>query len=706
MNKDSVICRIGADIGGTFTDIILMAGDGTIHQRKLLSTPTNYAEAIIIGLREILQGISLDSTIIENVRHGTTVATNAILELKGAKTGLITTKGFRDILEIRLQRHKRDPETTHGIDLQISPPLVPRALRGEVNERINYAGNISKSLDLTEARSILQRLVDKGIESVAVCLLNSYVNASHEQKIGELVRKEFPHLYLSLSSEILPQIREYERTSTTVINSYIGPVVQHYLNSLEQELKNIGMAAPLLIMQSSGGIMSVGEATMKPMHIMESGPAAGVIASAHLARTCSFNKVITLDMGGTTAKTSMIEDGRINRKYEYNVGGGITIGARWLGGVGYPLSVSSIDIAEIGAGGGSIIWLDKGGLMQVGPHSSGAMPGPACYDMGGTEPTVTDANIILGYLNPNYLAGGSLRLSSDKAYVSMKHLAKSVDLPLHATAYGAYIIANANMARAVKAVSSEKGKDPREYTLVAFGGSGPVHAAELARSLGMKRVVIPMFPGLFSALGLIFAEVEHDFTRTFMVVTREIPFTLINQLIAKMKEEALATLHREGYQVKEIQLQQFADLRYVGQSSELTIPMKSGIISQKTISSLEQDFFREYERLYGLKNTGEPVEIVNLRLMAVGTRGKLLGFGRLDKPESIRLGQGGNLSKRRAYFGPDFGFANTPVLCRADLSLKPTNGPIIIEEYDSTVVVPPMCKVHLDEWSKMIIEIS
>lgn len=706
MIKDSDSYRIGVDIGGTFTDIVVMAGNGTTSGRKLLSTPENYAQAIITGLKEIFREVGLDSAVIEDVRHGTTVTTNAILELKGAKTGLITTKGFRDTLEIRQQRHKPDPETTYAIDVQIPPPIVPRAFRLEVDERINYKGEILKPLDLSEITSVVRRLTNNGIESIAVCLLNSYVNAAHEQEIGELIRREFPHLYLSLSSEILPQIREYERTSTTVINSYIGPIVRGYLNSLERELKNIGVTAPLLIMQSSGGVMSSSEATVKPMYIIESGPAASTIASAHLAKSCGFNKVITLDMGGTTAKSSMIENGNISKKYEYNVGSGITIGARWLGGAGYPLSVPSIDIAEVGAGGGSIIWLDKGSLMQVGPHSSGAMPGPACYNIGGTEPTITDANVTLGYLNPNYLAGGGLRLTPNKAYVSMEHIAKTLNLPLHEVAYGAHLIANANMARAVKAVSSEQGKDPRDYTLFAFGGSGPVHAAELARSLGMKRVLVPLSPGLFSALGLIFAEVEHDFTQTFIAVTRDVPFTAINQLASKMQEEALAILQSEGYPSGEITLQRFADLRYVGQSSELTVPMESGVINQDTLSSLEQSFFQEYERVYGLEDTGEPVEIVNLRLMAVGKRGQFIPFAQSDNIKDARLGrQDGNLPKRKAYFGLDSGFLNTPILNRGDLSGEPQQGPIIIEEYDSTVVVPPHCKVCLDEWSNIIIEI-
>ena len=706
MRKVSAVYRIGADIGGTFTDIIVVGSEGTIKVRKLLSTTENYSLAIIKGLEEIFQEYGFDRVGIEEVRHGTTIATNAVLQLSGAKMGLITTKGFRDILEIRQQRHKRDPESTYATDVRIPPPLIPRAFRLEVEERINYKGEILQSLDLGQVRSILQRLVDNGIESVAVCLLNSFVNPVHEQKIGELIRGEFSHLYLSLSSEVLPQIREYERTSTTVINSYIGPVVRGYLKLLEQELKNIGVTTPLLIMQSSGGVMSAIEAITRPMHIMESGPAAGVIASAHLAKNCGFYKVITLDMGGTTAKSSMIEDGNINRKYEFNVGGGITIGARWLGGAGYPLSVPSIDIAEVGAGGGSIVWVDKGGLMQVGPQSSGAMPGPACYDKGGIEPTVTDANVVLGYLNPDYLAGGSLRLTFDKAFSSLKAVAELLGLFLDETAYGAHLIANANMARAVKAVSSEQGKDPRDYTLFAFGGSGPVHAAELARSLGIKRVLVPLNPGLFSALGLVFAEVEHDFTQTFIATTQDIPLDDINQFVSKMEKQALNILQSEGYGREEITLQRFADLRYVGQSSELTIPIESGIIQEGTILSLEQSFFHEYQRIYGLENTGEPVEMVNLRLTAGGKHGQFTPFVWFENIQHKQLGQQGEkLPERKAYYGPDFGFLNTPILNRVNLSDEPQKGPIIIEEYDSTVVVPPRCKVHVDTWSNIIIEI-
>lgn len=702
MGDKSAKYRVGADVGGTFTDIIVMADDGTTYVKKLLSTPGNYAEAVVTGLREVFQETSLDGGAVEDVRHGTTVATNAILELKGAKTGLITTKGFRDILEIRQQRPRRDPEAAL-IDAKIPPPLVPRAFRMEVDERINYKGEVLRPLDTGEVRSTVQHLVNNGIESIAVCLLNSYVNPIHEQMIGELIRKEFPRLYLSLSSEILPQIREYERTSTMVINSYIGPIVRGYLSMLELGLKNIGVTAPLLIMQSSGGVMASHEASAKPMCILESGPAAGVVAARQLSEKCAFSKVISLDMGGTTAKASMIENGNIAKKYEYNVGGGITVGTRWLGGAGYPLSAPSVDIAEVGAGGGSIIWLDKGGLVQVGPQSSGAMPGPACYDMGGTEPTVTDANVVLGYLNPHYLAGGRLKLAADKAFASLQPIAKALGLPTHEVAYGAHLIANANMARAVKAVSSEQGKDPRDCVLFAYGGGGPVHGAELARFLGIERMLVPLWPGLFSSLGLAFARVEHDFVRSLIAVTRDISPADIDQIANKLQEEALATLKGEGYQPEEVILKRFADLRYLGQYSEVTVPIESGTISRHTISLLKQAFVREYERMYEIKDVGEPVEMVNIRLVATGQRGQFMPFASLGDARQKRPSR--DMGRRKAYFGHQFGFLDTPVLARVDLSSQLREGPMIIEEYDSTLVVPPRCKARLDESSNIILEI-
>jgi N-methylhydantoinase A len=691
--------RAGIDIGGTFTDIVLLDAEGRLHVKKVSSSVEDYARAIVDGLREVFEETGLGGRDVAEVLHGTTVASNAILEGTGARTGLITTRGFRDVLEIR---HLRMPRL-YDLTWEKPPVLVERRRRVEVDERINARGEVLRPLDDAEVERALDRLLAEGIEALAVCLLNSYANPVHEERIEAIVRRRAPALPLCISAAVLPEIKEYERTSTTVINTYVLPIVGRYLATLRAGLDGIGVRAPLLIMQSNGGLMTAAAAAVKPMHIIESGPAAGVVGAQALARRIGLGKLITFDMGGTTAKASLVEDGAVSRATEYQVGGGIMHGSRLLSGAGYLLRVPAIDLAEVGAGGGSVVWLDAGGALQVGPRSAGALPGPLCYDLGGAEPTVTDANVILGYLNPAVLAGGAVKLNPARAHeVFRTAIADPLGLSPEDAAHGAHLIAASNMMRAIKAVSSERGRDPREYALFAFGGNGPLFAAGMARALEMTRVVVPPAPGLFSAFGLLYSEVEHHDVRTWRRRTRGLDPAELGEAFARMETEARAQLAGEGFTGTAAQLSRSADCRYQGQSFELTVPVAAGAVDASTIAALEEAFGREHERTYGHRaGPDEPVEIVSLRVIGRGVP------DRPREPARAGIGRGETAAgtTRRLYFGPDEGWRAAPILGRADLA-RPREGPVVIEEYDATCVVPPNGRAWLDEWGNIVMDVG
>lgn len=694
--------RVGIDIGGTFTDIVLMGADGHLVTKKVSSTVDDYVRAITGGLRDAFTESGLSPSAVAEVVHGTTVATNAILEHKGARTGLITTKGFRDILEIRRLRMPR----LYDISWEKPDPLAERYLRLEVDERVDHRGRVVKPLDPEEARRVVRELLTRGAESIAVCLIHSYANPSHEREIGRVLREVAPHVSFSLSSDVLPEIKEYERTSTTVINAYVRPVIAGYLSRMAADLEEIGTEGPLLVMQSNGGIASWSQAVERPIHIIESGPAAGVIASANLAHRMGLPNAITLDMGGTTAKAAIIEDGKLNWSPEYEVGGELSLMSRLQRGGGYLLQVPTIDIAEVGAGGGSIIWVDRAGGLRVGPRSAGAQPGPACYGRGGEEPTLTDANVLLGYLSPHYLVGGDLKLSWESAHRAMtERVATSLGLNVHEAAYGVHQIASSTMARAVKAVSLERGRDPRGFTLFAFGGCGPMHAAGMAGPLGIEEVLVPPWPGLFSAFGLLLANIEHHYLRTHIRRTDRLDHHGLAAILAEMDSEALSALEAEGYEAEQVTLRRFADLRYVGQSFELTLPIPGRRLGAEEIATLEEDFAKEHKTTYGHCAPGDPIELVNLRLIASAIPRS--PNAPHDEPRCRARARTPTVSReenpqcRRAYFGPDNGFLETPVLERGDLSSEGQEGPLIVEEYDATIVIPPGCGATLDEWGNV-----
>ena len=691
--------RIGVDIGGTFTDIVLLGSDGTIHTKKISSSVGNYASAIVEGLAEVFDETGLDGGMIEEILHGTTVAGNAILEHKGARVGLITTAGFRDVLEIRTLRMPR----LYDMGWVKPPPLVERYLRKVVDERIDAHGAVERALDREDAARAVDALLAEGVEAIAVCLLNSFTNPAHELMIGQIIRQKAPALPMSISCEVLPEIKEYERTSTTVVNAYVMPIVARYLQALRKGLDAAGIPARLLLMQSNGGLTTDTAAAARPMNIIESGPAGGVVGAQAVARAMHLAKIITFDMGGTTAKASMVEDGEVTRASEYSVGAGIMIGSRLLTGAGYMLKVPAIDLAEVGAGGGSHVWIDAGGALQIGPHSAGALPGPVCYDKGGITPTVTDANVLLGYINPHHLVGGALQLNADKArHVFSRDIAAPLGMTLEQAAYGAHQIAASNMIRAIKAVSTERGRDPRQFTLFAFGGNGPLFACGMASALGMRRVVAPPSAGLFSSFGLLYADIAHHYARTFRRLLRSADLQQIQLAWDALADQAMSQLAAEGFTGNGAQLRRSADLHYQGQSYELNVPVPEGRIDQLMVAQLEEAFGREHERTYGHRaGASEPVELVSIRVVGEGLRE---GAG---VPQGVRSSRAepAPSAPRRAYFGADTGWLETPVLRRSDLAM-PRSGPLIIEEYDATCVIPPQARVSLDQGGNIVIEIA
>ncbi len=698
MRSDSAseaVRRIAADIGGTFTDIAVITGEGRLATRKVSSTPANYADAVIDGIQSLMEELDSPLGELEMVLHGCTVATNAILEHEGASTALVTTRGFRDVLELRRIRVPAlyDP-------LYEKPePLVPRNLRFEVSERMGPDGEIWEPLVEEDALRTAERIRDSGVEAVAVCFLHAYANPSHERRMGEILDKVMPGKFVSLSVDVLPQKREYERTSTTVINSYVGPPVRRYLDSMVEQLRTANVGGDLMVMQSSGGILDARSATRRPAQIVECGPAAGVIGAAHVARLSGFRDVITLDMGGTTAKASIIQAGELLFAEEYEVGFGMSSGSALLSGGGYSLSLPVIDISEVGAGGGSIAWLDKAGSLKVGPKSAGASPGPACYGLGNPEPTVTDANLVLGFLNPRALAGGSVAVHAELAHRAVESgVARPIGCGLLEAAHGIHTVANANMMRAVKAVTTYRGRDPRDFALFAFGGSGGVHAVDLARVLQVGQVVVPMAAGVFSSLGLLFSNLEMNETAPFLHPAKDMPLDKAEAIYGELAGRITPVI---GGDPSVVAFSRQADVRFRGQAYELTIPFADAPLGPSAAEDLCKRFEAMHLARYGHAFSGEfPVEVVNLRLVATRQPN-----GQVD-PVFVPETSSGKEEIRSAYFGADLGLADTRVMGREGLGDTPEPGPIIVEEYEGTIVVPPDCTAAVDQIGNVIIKVG
>jgi len=723
--------RVGVDIGGTFTDIVLTRPDGTLLVNKTSSTPDDPARAVVSGLAALLRGGGIAPASVSEIVHGTTVGSNAVLQKKGAATGLLTTRGFRDVLEIGRIR------TPDLFDLTWDKPvpLVERRRRLEVDERMAADGSVVHPLDPASVHAAVDRLVKDGVEVIAICFINSYVNPAHERETERLIRQRHPGLEVSASYRVLPEIKEYERTSTTVVNAYLLPIMRRYLDNLAEGLRGIGIQAPLLVIASNGGVVGARAAADKPVFCVQSGPSAGVAGVAKLSRVVGLppslrsgsssisarldprmvaspsaaapaagcgSPSIAFDMGGTTAKASLVEDGRVSLTSEYEFREGISTPSRFIKAGGYMLKVPAIDIAEVGAGAGSIAWIDAGGLLRVGPESAGAAPGPACYAIGGTRPTVTDANVALGFLNPEYLAGGELKLDAARAEAAIREqVAGPLGLSVVEAAHGIREVANANMARAIRSVTIERGRDPRDFTLVAFGGSGPVHAVDVARALEIPRVLVPAAPGVFTAVGMLASDVEHHFVRAHAAVFARLELEPANRALADLVGEALATLRSEGYPDDRVRLEVGCDLRYAGQASELTIPLPGGRFDAAALPPLRDAFDAEYRATYGA-STDEALELVNLRLVATGLRPDRLDF------RAVRVAASGaetKPSRRPVSFVRGGEPLDTPVVPRQALE-GTLRGPAIVESYDSTIVLPPGAAATADAAGNLLITLD
>jgi len=678
--------RVAVDVGGTFTDVIVSDTAGRLWARKLLTTAEDLGRAVVEGVQLALRDAGVEPADVVEVVHGSTTGTNAILERNGPLVGLLTTEGFRDVLEIARIRTPR----LYDLTWEKPVPLVARRHRLEVRERIDAGGRVVVPLDVGSVDRAVERLLADGVNAIAVCLINAYASGEHERRIGERIAAAHPDLPLSLSSEVLPEVREYERTSTTVVNAFLQPVMESYLGELEARLRAAGIDAELQIMRSDGGVMAAAAAARRPVSVVISGPAAGVRAAQQLG---DGGDTISFDMGGTTAKAAVVEGGRIPLVNEYEVRAGISMPSRFVKSGGYLLMVPAVDLAEVGNGAGSIASVDAGGALRVGPRSAGASPGPACYGRGGTEATITDANVWLGYLNPASLVGGDVEVDAALARRAIEdRIAKPLGMTVTEAAWGIHCVANSNMRRALRAVTVERGRDPRDFALTAFGGSGPVHAAGLADDLGIGRVVVPSLAGLLSSVGMLLSDVEHSVGRSWIRPLDDVDPAAVDELFDELQASlrAQADGHAEAV---ELVCERIADLRYAGQASVLSIPYADDL------AALAERFEHEHRRTYGHRLAEEPVELVGLRLLGRAPR---------DAERRLRPATAGAVAgepSRRAYFG-EAGFVTTPLVGRSDLSADPRPGPLIVEDYDTTVVVPPWWTARLDRDGGIVMEVT
>ena len=689
--------RLAIDIGGTFTDATLIDEEtGAVSIAKVLSTPTDPSLGFMAAAERILAESDVAAADVHFVVHATTVATNAIIEGTIARAGFVTTEGFRDLLEI--QRQTRP--TLYDTRFEKTPPLVPRDRAFGVRERLGPGGEVLTPLDESSVRDVAAGLRDARVESVAVCLLHSYVDATHERRVGEILAEELPGVPISLSSDVAPEFREYLRASTTVINAAIRPVVARYLENIERRLADAGVSAELLVMQSSGGVFGAGAAARKPVFMVESGPAAGVIASANLGTVIGTDDVISFDMGGTTAKVGLIQGGTPSVTKDYSVGSHASAGVGGLSLSGYPVRTPVIDLVEIGAGGGSIAWVDSGGMLRVGPRSAGADPGPVCYRQGGTEPTVTDANVVLGRLNPAYFLGGEIALDVEGARRAIaERCAEPLGLNVVEAANGIVEIANAAMVNALHLISVQRGYDPRDFVLVGFGGAGPVHANAIQRDCEVPTLVVPQAPGIFSATGLLGTDLKRDSSLTLLRPIEELDVEEIEGAFAGLEETGADELAREEMPRERIAFVRQVDMRYVGQSFELTIPLAEGAFDIAQSGALRERFHAEHDRVYGFSAPAEAVELVSLRLTTVG-RIEKLPLRALERFEGTPAPK----EHRQVFFAEAGGFVECPIHDRYALGAGASfAGPAVVEELDSTVVVHPGFGVEIDDVGNLLI---
>ena len=678
--------RIATDIGGTFTDLVFLDEvTGEIRLGKTSTTVGNPEN----GILDALDRAGTDFSKVNSLIHGSTVVINIITERKGAKTGLLTTRGFRDVLEIA--RHNR-PDM-YNLYYKRPEPLVPRHLRLEVDERIAYNGIVLKPTQTTSVKSALEVFRLTGVQSVAVCLLNAYSNPVHEKEIGEILIRENPELHVSLSHKIANEWREYERTSTVVLNAYVAPVARSYIEQLEAQLIHRGLKVPLHIMQSNGGTMTAQSAVDQPIQIIESGPVAGVIGAQRLGRLLENHNIISLDMGGTTTKVSLVEADSVKFTTEYR------IGAR-PGYPGYPVQIPVVDIIEIGAGGGSVAWIDAGGAMRVGPQSAGAMPGPACYGLGGIEPTITDANLVLGRINPNYFLGGEIKLDQNAANQAIARVADKLAMAPNEVAMGIVRITESTMVGAVSLISVQRGHNPKDFAIVAFGGAGPMHAAALANELEIPQIIIPRLPGHFSAWGMLLCDLQHDYVKTQVQSVKSFEPSAFDEAFGLLEENGKKTLLTEGIPENRFQFRRTVDMRYLGQEHSVNVPSPDGKWNLEKTERLIHDFHQLHEKRYAFSLKEAEAELVALRVVAIGITDK----PSFTKPEtSSRSPDAAIKGNRKVYIdGPNP--IDVPLFERSKLGTgNRIVGPAIIEEEACTTILQPRQQLFVDEYGNLVI---
>ena len=688
--------RVGVDVGGTFTDFVLVDEKrDLIFTGKRLTTPEDPSLAITNGLERLVSESGTSVPELDAVVHGTTLVANTIIERKGAKVGLITTKGFRDSLEMgREIRYD-----LYDLFFEKPEPLAPRFLRQPVDERIDAKGNVLRPLDENTLGAAVEKLVAEGVEAIAICFMHAYANDAHERQAKENLDAKYPDMPITTSTEVAPEIREYERANTACANAYVLPLMQRYLGDLSQKLSDQGLKQPLYLMQSGGGIASVTRGQAAPIHLIESGPAAGATAGAFYGRLTGTEQVISFDMGGTTAKMCLIEEYEPEHAHEFEAGRV----RRFKKGSGLPLKVPVIDLIEIGAGGGSLARVDNMGLLKVGPDSAGSEPGPVCYGLGGTQPAVTDADLLLGYLSPEYFLGGEMDLDLGLVKDAVEEkLANVTGLSVEEVAAGIHTIVNENMASATRMYIAEKGRDPRRYALIASGGAGPVHAYGMAKLLKISRVICPLGAGVLSALGFLVAAPGTDSVRSYVSRLENLDWDRLNRLFREMEEEAMAQIVEAGADPATVTMRRRADMRYSGQGFEIDVPVPDGEMDGSAADVMRQSFLDKYQELFGRQIDDLPIEALTWRIYASGpTPNVELNFAgqQIDEEPSDK-------GERQVYF-PETGYATCKIYNR--YALKPGDifrGPAVIEERESTAVAGPDTTVSIDKYLNLVIDID
>ncbi|MBM1172394.1 hydantoinase/oxoprolinase family protein [Microvirga arabica] len=678
--------RIGVDSGGTFTDVCLFDDQtGRLEIWKVPSTPDDPSRGISTGVAEGLSTVGGHPDEVSFLGHGTTVATNALIELRGVKTGLIVTDGFRDLLEIGRQKRP----SLYDMNVEKPEILVSRDRRIEVPERLRSDGSVDTPLSEEAVRAAVSRLSEADVKAIAVCFIYGFLNTEHEAAARRIIEEEFPGVFVSTSHEVAPEFREYERLSTTVVNAYLGPVMQSYIHRLQQRLKDLGVKTTPHLTQSNGGVIGFETAADLPVRTVLSGPSTGVVAAQAIGRMAGLSNLITFDVGGTSSDVALLQNGVCKLTGEANVHG-------------YPIKAPMLDIHTVGAGGGSIAYVDSGGLLKVGPRSAGADPGPVCYGRGNTEPTVTDANIVLQTLNPVEILGGRMKVRRDLAVEAVQRLADRLGLGVMETAQGIISVVTANMAKAIRVISVQRGHDPRDYALMAFGGAGPLHAARLAKELDISKIIVPRTPGTLCALGLLLTDLRADFAISRLAQLTEEALPDVQEGFAKLERQALDWFEQEGIAADRQIITRTVDMRYIGQNYELSVPVPAGPISEGTFAALAEGFAQAHQQRFGFIAEGEAVQLVTLRVEAAGIVSKAEFVPQPDagpSPDAAQIGT-------RDVYMPEAGqFVSCPVYARESLAAgNRITGPAIVEQMDTTTVVLPGMQAVVDPYLNLILE--